>query len=51
MRAEPDVHICAKCKKPIIGEYILLYGQRMHPEVMPSSASMEVPLTLSTVVI
>jgi hypothetical protein len=30
---EPDIHICAKCKKPIIGEYILLFGQRMHPEV------------------
>ncbi|ELR25664.1 LIM domain containing protein [Acanthamoeba castellanii str. Neff] len=29
---EPDIHICAKCKKPIIGEYILLFGQRMHPE-------------------
>lgn len=24
--------ICAKCKKPIIGEYLVLNGQRMHPE-------------------
>ena len=30
---DPTIHICAKCKNPIIGEYILLFGQRMHPEV------------------
>jgi formylmethanofuran dehydrogenase subunit E len=29
---EPSVGICGKCKKPIIGEYITLHGQRMHPE-------------------
>lgn len=29
---DPTIHICAKCKKPITGEYVLLFGQRMHPE-------------------
>jgi hypothetical protein len=29
---DPTIHMCARCKKPIIGEYILLFGQRMHPE-------------------
>lgn len=29
---EPSMGICGKCKKPIIGEYITLHGQRMHPE-------------------
>lgn len=29
---EPSAGICGKCKKPIIGEYITLHGQRMHPE-------------------
>jgi len=27
-----EIHPCAKCKKPIYGEYILINGQRMHPE-------------------
>ncbi len=35
---EPDIHICAKCKKPITGEYVLLFGQRMHPEVRATHA-------------
>lgn len=29
---DPTIHMCARCKKPIIGEYVLLFGQRMHPE-------------------
>jgi hypothetical protein len=29
---DPTIHICSKCKKPITGEYVLLFGQRMHPE-------------------
>jgi len=32
IRLDPKAEICAKCKKPIIGEYITLRGQRMHPE-------------------
>jgi hypothetical protein len=31
-RMAPNTEICAKCKKPIIGDYITLSGQRMHPE-------------------
>jgi len=37
---DPTIHICAKCKKPIIGEYILLFGQRMHPEVRSFSSAL-----------
>eukprot|EP01104_Vermistella_antarctica_P009817 TRINITY_DN256_c0_g1_i4.p2 TRINITY_DN256_c0_g1~~TRINITY_DN256_c0_g1_i4.p2 ORF type:complete len:466 (-),score=122.43 TRINITY_DN256_c0_g1_i4:876-2273(-) len=29
---DAEIHLCAKCKKPIYGEYILIKGQRMHPE-------------------
>lgn len=29
---DPAAGICGKCKKPIIGEYITIQGQRMHPE-------------------
>mmetsp|Transcript_40423 Transcript_40423/g.62173 ORF Transcript_40423/g.62173 Transcript_40423/m.62173 type:complete len:444 (-) Transcript_40423:28-1359(-) len=27
-----DVNTCAKCKKPIFGDFITIRGQRMHPE-------------------
>ena len=30
--SDPKIHLCARCKKPIIGWYITLEGQRMHPE-------------------
>lgn len=29
---QPSAGICGKCKKPIIGEYIILNGQRMCPD-------------------
>jgi len=29
---EPEEHMCAKCKRPIIGKYITLHGQFLHPE-------------------
>lgn len=29
---DAPVGICGKCKKPIIGEYITIQGQKMHPE-------------------
>eukprot|EP01112_Ceratiomyxa_fruticulosa_P004300 TRINITY_DN1478_c0_g1_i2.p1 TRINITY_DN1478_c0_g1~~TRINITY_DN1478_c0_g1_i2.p1 ORF type:complete len:450 (-),score=81.48 TRINITY_DN1478_c0_g1_i2:268-1617(-) len=32
VRINPVGEICAKCKRPIIGEYITLHGQKMHPE-------------------
>eukprot|EP01099_Mayorella_cantabrigiensis_P000108 TRINITY_DN1045_c0_g1_i1.p1 TRINITY_DN1045_c0_g1~~TRINITY_DN1045_c0_g1_i1.p1 ORF type:complete len:611 (+),score=124.65 TRINITY_DN1045_c0_g1_i1:65-1897(+) len=31
-RVEAPAHLCAKCKLPIIGEYITLKGQKLHPE-------------------
>jgi len=31
-RILPPSEPCAKCKKPIVGEFITLNGQRMHPE-------------------
>jgi len=31
-RLAPATETCAKCKKPIIGEFIVLNGQRMHSE-------------------
>jgi len=31
-RIAPATEICAKCKRPIIGEYVTLHGQKMHPE-------------------
>ncbi|KAL6064720.1 LIM and senescent cell antigen-like-containing domain protein 2 [Balamuthia mandrillaris] len=32
VEVDPKIHICGRCKKPIIGEYVTLNGQRMHPE-------------------
>eukprot|EP01090_Pellita_catalonica_P017642 TRINITY_DN536_c0_g1_i3.p1 TRINITY_DN536_c0_g1~~TRINITY_DN536_c0_g1_i3.p1 ORF type:complete len:528 (+),score=62.05 TRINITY_DN536_c0_g1_i3:141-1724(+) len=29
---DAEIHICSMCKKPIIGEYIMLKGQYIHPE-------------------
>jgi len=31
-RLPQDAEPCAKCKRPIIGEYITLHGQKVHPE-------------------
>jgi len=31
-RVPAATEICAKCKRPIIGEYITLHGQKLHPE-------------------
>jgi hypothetical protein len=31
-RVEKDNGMCGQCKMPIIGEYIMLRGQRMHPK-------------------
>jgi len=28
----PESHMCAKCKRPIIGNFIILHGQYLHPE-------------------
>eukprot|EP01121_Diplochlamys_sp_Union-15-3_P022493 TRINITY_DN959_c0_g1_i1.p1 TRINITY_DN959_c0_g1~~TRINITY_DN959_c0_g1_i1.p1 ORF type:complete len:440 (-),score=65.22 TRINITY_DN959_c0_g1_i1:49-1263(-) len=32
VRIDPEAKTCHYCKKPIIGEYILLQGQYVHPE-------------------
>jgi hypothetical protein len=29
---EPEEHMCSRCKRPIIGPYITLHGQFLHPE-------------------
>lgn len=29
---DAKIHTCARCKKPILGEFLLLKGQRYHPE-------------------
>jgi len=31
-KIEAEAKICAKCKQPIIGEFITLKGQTLHPE-------------------
>jgi len=32
IKIEPSAGVCGRCKKQIIGEYITINGQRMHPE-------------------
>jgi len=31
-RVAPPTEICARCKRPIIGEFVTLHGQKMHPD-------------------